>query len=90
MQAYNTLAGPAELVPPSPPTPVPETPAPHPRTYDCTVCRFVDTNGLVCSFCLRKILDNQAEQKRSKASLIAACCDGHEILLLFGKRAAIM
>ena len=75
MQVFNSLADLAGLAPP--PVPEPESPA-QPRTYDCTGCRFVDSNGLVCGFCLRKILDNQAE-KKSRESLMAACFDGHSI-----------
>ena len=45
-----------------------------PRIYDCTGCRFVDSHGLFCDVCLRRILDNQAGQR--KASLIAACFEG--------------
>ena len=86
MQVYNSLADLAGLVPPH--TPVPEKPAPAPRTYDCTGCRFVDSNGLVCGFCLRKILDGQAEQR--KASLLAACFDGHGMTLLQGRRTALV
>jgi hypothetical protein len=91
MQVFNSLADLAGLIPPPPPAPEAETPAPHPRTYDCTGCRFVDSNGLVCGFCLRKILDNQAEKKQSRASLIAACFDGHGgITLLRANRAAAL
>ena len=86
MQVYNSLAELAGLVPP--PAPEPEKPTPAPRTYDCTGCRFVDSNGLVCGFCLRKILDGQTEQR--KASLIAACFDGHGMTLLRGKRTALV
>ena len=72
MQVFNSLADLAGLIPPPPPAPEAETPAPYPRTYDCTGCRFVDSNGLVCGFCLRKILDNQAEKKQNRESLMAA------------------
>jgi len=71
MQVFNSLADLAGLIPPPPPAPEAETPAPHPRTYDCTGCRFVDSNGLVCGFCLRKILDNQAEKKQCRESLVS-------------------
>ena len=56
------------------------------RTHDCTGCRYVDAHGLVCGACLRKILDDQAEQ--SEASLLAACFDGHNVTLLRSKRVA--
>ena len=88
MQVYNSLADLAGLIPPPPPAPEAETPAPTPRTYDCTGCRFVDSNGLVCGFCLRKILDGQAEQR--KASLIAACFDGHGLTLLHSRLPALV
>jgi len=84
MQVYNSLADLAGLVPP--PAPESEKPAPNTRTYDCTGCRFVDTHGLVCDVCLRKILDRQADRK---ASLLAACFEGRGcITLLRGKCAA--
>ena len=84
MKVYNSLADLAGLVPP--PAPEPEKPAPH--TYDCTGCRFVDTHGLVCDVCLRKILDRQAERK---ASLIAACFEGRGcVTLLRGRRTALV
>ena len=75
MKVYNSLADLAGLLPP--PAPEPEKPAPH--TYDCTGCRFVDTHGLVCDVCLRKILDRQAERK---ASLLAACFEGRGCITL--------
>ena len=71
---------PAKMTGTAPPQPEAENPVP--RVYDCTGCRFVDSNGLVCGFCLRKILDGRAEQR--KASLIAACFDGHNMSLLLG------
>ena len=86
MQIYNSLAGLAGLLPP--PVPEPEKPAPAPRIYDCTGCRFVDSNGLVCGFCLRKILDGQAEQR--KVSLLAACFDGHSMTLLRGRSTVLV
>ena len=46
MQIFNSLADLAGIVPPPPLAPEAETPAPQPRTYDCTGCRFVDSNGL--------------------------------------------
>ena len=83
MKIYNSLADLAGLVPP----PVPEVENPVPHVYNCTGCRFVDSNGLVCDVCLRRILDNQAGQR--KASLIAACFEGRGcITLLRGKCAA--
>ena len=88
MQIFNSLANLAGLIPPPPPAPEAETPAPQTRTYDCTGCRFVDSNGLVCGFCLRKILDTQAEKKQIRVSLMAACFDGSGFTLLFGNRAA--
>ena len=93
MIVYNSLADLAGLVPP--PAPEPEKPVPH--TYDCTGCRFVDTHGLVCDVCLRKILDRQAERRsrhdrrERKASLIAACFEGRGcITLLHGRRAVLV
>ena len=81
MQAKNS---PTKLAK-SPPT-VPEAGPPVPRVYDCTGCRYVDSHGLVCDVCLRKILDGQAERK---AFLLAACFEGHGcITLLRGRRAA--
>ena len=83
MQTIKTLAKVAE----SPPAqPEKETPTPH--TYDCTGCRFVDTHGLVCDVCLRKILDSKKAQP--KASLLAACFDGHGMTLLRGRRAVLV
>jgi len=61
---------------------------PVPRVYDCTGCRFVDANGLVCGFCLRKILDGQAGQR--KASLLAACYEGRGCITLLRDRRAVM
>jgi len=95
MQIYNSLAGLAGLLPP--PVPEPEKPAPAPRIYDCTGCRFVDSNGLVCGFCLRKILDGQADRRMptrpkgaSKVSLLAACFDGHSMTLLRGRSTVLV
>ena len=88
MTVYNSLASLAELVP-APPEPEPPAP-PQPRSYDCTGCRFVDSHGLVCGFCLRKILDDQADQRHSKMLLLAACFDGHGMTLLFDRRAALV
>jgi hypothetical protein len=86
MQVYNSLAELAGLVPP--PAPESEKPIPAPRVYDCTGCRFVDSHGLVCDVCLRRILDGKKTQP--KASLLAACFDGHGMTLLRGKRTALV
>ena len=94
MKVFNSLAELTELVPP----PAPEAKEPTSgRSYDCTGCRFVDSHGLVCGFCLRKILDSQADRRsrhdrreRTSSSLIAACFDGHTMTLLQGKRAALV
>ena len=40
-----------------------------PRTYDCTSCRYVDGHGLVCGFCLKKVLDEHAARKRAALGL---------------------
>ena len=86
MQVYNSLADLAGLV--SPPAPEAEKPAPTARSYDCTGCRFVDSHGLVCDVCLRKILDRQVERK---SSLLAACFEGRGcITLLQGRRAVLV
>jgi len=67
----------------------PEAENPVPRVYDCTGCRYVDSHGLVCDVCLRKILDGQAGQR--KASLLAACFEGRGcITLLRGRRAVLV
>jgi len=86
MKVYNSLAELAGLVPP--PAPEPEKPTPTPRLYDCTGCRFVDSHGLVCDVCLRKIIDGQAGQR--KASLIAACFEGRGCITLLRDRRAVM
>jgi len=86
MQGYNSLADLAGLIPP--PAPEAENPTPAPRIYDCTGCRFVDSHGLVCDVCLRRILDGK--KARPKASLLAACFDGHGMTLLRGKCAALV
>ena len=86
MHVYNSLADLAGLVPP--PVPEAEKPAPAARIYDCTCCRFVDSHGLVCGACLRKILDSQAARRDS---LLAACFEGRGcITLLRGRRAALV
>ena len=65
----------------------PEAENPVPRVYDCTGCRYVDSHGLVCDVCLRKILDRRVERK---ALLLAACYEGRGcITLLRGKRAVL-
>ena len=86
MQVYNSLAELAGLLPP--PAPEAEALAPAPRIYDCTGCRFVDSHGLVCDVCLRRILDGQAEQR--KASLLAACFDEHGMTLLRGRSTVLV
>ena len=86
MQIYNALADLARLVPP--PAPEAEKPTQTPRVYDCTGCRYVDSHGLVCDVCLRKILDGQAG--KNKSSLIAACFDGHGMTLLRDRRTALV
>jgi len=65
----------------------PEAENPVPRVYDCTGCRFVDSNGLMCDVCLRKILDRQAERK---ASLLAACFEGRGCITLLRGRHAVL
>ena len=88
MQTYNSLAGLAGLVPP--PAPEPEKPEPVPRPYDCTGCRYVDTHGLVCDVCIRKILDEQTGRQR-EGSLLAACFEGYgRVTLLRSRRAALV
>jgi len=86
MQVFTSLADLAGLVPP--PAPEPEKPTPAPRIYDCIDCRFVDSHGLVCDVCLRRILDGQAEQR--KASLLAACFDEHGMTLLRGRSTVLV
>ena len=54
-------------------TALPETENPVPRTYDCTGCRFVDSHGLICDVCIRKILDERAGRFPQIASLMATC-----------------
>ena len=75
MQTSNALAKMAGNTPGQP-----EAENPVPRVYDCTGCRYVDAHGLICDVCLRKILNEQAEQR--KAFLIAACFDGRGMTLL--------
>jgi hypothetical protein len=82
----QTSKSPAKMAE-SPPA-QPEAENPVPRVYDCTGCRYVDTHGLVCDVCMRKILDKQAERK---ASLLAACFEGRGcITLLRGRRAVLV
>ena len=61
---------------------LPEKESPMPRVYDCAGCRFVDSHGLVCDVCLRRILDGKKAQP--KDSLLAACFDGYGVTLLRG------
>ena len=86
MQIYSSLDDLAGLVPP--PALEAEKPAQIPRVYDCIGCRYVDSHGLVCGACLRKILNGQAE--KNKSSLIAACFDEHGMTLLRGRCAALV
>ncbi|MCL2105832.1 MAG: hypothetical protein FWH26_02035 [Oscillospiraceae bacterium] len=83
MKTDITSAGPAGGAPA-----LPEAEPPAPRTYDCTGCRYVDSHGLICDVCIRKILDERAGRRPQIASLMAACFDGSGFTLLFGNRAA--
>ena len=88
MQVYNSLDQLAGLIPPPAPEPENPTPTPAPRLYDCTGCRFVDSHGLVCDVCLRRILDSK--KAWPKSSLLAACFDGYGMTLLRGRHPVLV